>query len=103
MMRMGFGAFLIHQPGIPFVEIGWHGIHAPVDEQAELRLRIPLWDAVVGEAFPVIFKRALFDHFVDRLQVCLHFCGIAQKYTRSFNAFFYVNGKKGESQLGEKI
>ena len=72
-MYAGRMAFLVHFARIPFIEIGRHGVDPPVDEQAEFCLCIPLRDAIAGEAFPINFEGALFDHFVDGLQICLHF------------------------------
>ena len=62
------GALDIHAPGIPFVPVRGHGIHAPMDENAKLRVLIPLWHAEPGQRFPIVFKGSPGDHPVNFLE-----------------------------------
>src|SRR5580704_3874034 len=61
-------SLVIHVAGIPFVAKGWNRVDAPMNEDAELRIAIPLGRFVVPQRLPVGTERAVVNHFVRVLE-----------------------------------
>ena len=59
----------VHSPRVPLVAERRDGVDAPVDEDAELGVLVPVRDIVPGQRVPVGRERAGEDRFVDRCKV----------------------------------
>src|SRR4030095_5012538 len=49
MMFVNVCSFYVHFAGIPFVSIGGHGVDAPMNEYAKLRIPVPIGYGIVTE------------------------------------------------------
>ena len=67
-----FGSALnVHVPGVPFIVEGGHGIHAPVNENAEFGLSIPGGHLELGQGRPIILESSPGDDLVNIPQLGL--------------------------------
>ena len=66
------GALDVHAAGVPLAGVAGHGIHAPVDEDAELGAPVPIRHLEAAQGLPIVLEGAFFDHAVDFCKVGLH-------------------------------
>ena len=66
------GALDVHAAGIPLAGIAGHGIHAPMDENAEFGAPVPIRHLETAQGLPGVLVGALFDHAVNLCKVGLH-------------------------------
>src|SRR5271156_1414124 len=67
-MLEDLAAWNVHQARIPLAAIGGYRIDAPMDEDAELRILVPLRHLIGVERFVVGTERSRMAHSVDFLQ-----------------------------------
>jgi len=58
----------VHLPGVPLAAERWDGIHAPVDEDAECGLLIPIGHLVFLQRFVIGAERAFAVYLFHLLQ-----------------------------------
>ena len=75
-------ALNVHVAGIPFAAEGGHGVNAPVDEDAELGVPVPLRGLEGAQGFPVVLVGALRDHAVNFSQIGLQVVHHIPPYSR---------------------
>ena len=72
VVLVGLGAGHVHVAGVPLAVVGGHAVHAPVDEDAELGVPVPLRRAIVRQRFPAVGVGTLGNDLLDGGKAFFH-------------------------------
>ena len=92
---VGRGALDVHIPGVPLVVVSGHAVNAPVDENAEFGVLIPLGGLPVGQGFPGVGVGPLGDYLVNVAQSCIHIIHSAFLLAVGLDSAHIIAGRPG--------